>query len=121
MYFTQALSELIHLCMSKYVSSTKVCALISSCVWSLIPFKFLLLVIFIRSISTAMMKIKGEIISPWGTPCSKTIFSVRCSHKRILAIISLRNNCNQLMMSSPELKFLKCHIFICDLWNRKLF
>ena len=35
MYFKQALSELIHLGMSKGMSFAKVCALISSCVWSL--------------------------------------------------------------------------------------
>ena len=34
-----------------------------------LPLMFFLLVILVRSIFTAMMKMNGEIISPWSTPC----------------------------------------------------
>ena len=64
MNFTQALSELMHLCISKDVSSANVCALISSWVCSLISLMCLLFVIFFSKIFTAMMKMKGEIMSP---------------------------------------------------------
>ena len=78
-YCTQAFSDATHLSIKSEVSSAKVCALISSSVWSLMPFICLLLVILIRRISTAMMKMNGEIMSPCGTPCSKEDFQCKMS------------------------------------------
>ena len=65
---------------------------------------FLLLVILMRRISTAMMKMKGEMISPWGTPCLRKILSVMCPPIRIIASLSLKNSDIQRIMSWPKLK-----------------
>ena len=77
MYWTQAFNDAIHLSIKKDVSSAKVCGLIFSSVCNLMHLKCLLLVNFIRSIFTAMIKMKGEILSPWGAPFSRSIFSIR--------------------------------------------
>ena len=65
-YRTHAFNDVTHLSIKSEVSSAKVCALISSSVWRLMPFICLLLVILIRRISTAMIKMNGEIMSPCG-------------------------------------------------------
>ena len=41
-----------------------------------IPLRFLVWLIFIKSISTARIKMYGETKSPWGTPCRRRIFLV---------------------------------------------
>ena len=95
MYHTQAKREMIHLWINSDVSSAKVWAFISSSVSSVIPLICLILVILMRSISTDMMKIKGEIMSPCGTPCSSRIFIVRCTPITMWATLSVKNNFTQ--------------------------
>ena len=60
---THFFSDATHLSINKDVSSAKVCALISSSVCNLMPLMYLLFVILIRRISTAIMRMSGEIMS----------------------------------------------------------
>ena len=104
MYLTQNRSELSVHSIVSVVSSAKVCALISP-VPSGKPLFFLLFLILMRSISTTMMKMKGDIMSPWGTPCFRNILFVRCPPIRIIASLSLKNKDTHWIMSSPKFKF----------------
>ena len=54
---------------------------------------------------------KGEIMSPCGTPCSKRIFPVRCPPMTMWATLSVKNNLTQSIMSSPKLKAFK----VCEM------
>ena len=44
----------------------------------------------------------GEITSPWGTPCSRLMQSVRCPPRRICASLLLRNVLIQVIISGPK-------------------
>ena len=64
--------------------------------------------------STTMMKIKGEIMSPWGTPCLRKILFVRCPPIRIIASLSLNNKDTHQIISSPKFKF--SMVFLIKSW-----
>ena len=76
MYFVAVLRFSSVLSMKSVVSSAKVSAL-DSFVPYVMPVMFLVVVIFISRISTIIMNRYGDIMSPWGTPCSRLMLSVR--------------------------------------------
>ena len=87
--------------MKSVVSSAKVSAL-ASCFAYLIPVMCSVKEIFMSKISTIIMKRYGDIISPWGTPCSRIILSVRCPPVSICASLFFRKVFIQVIMSGPK-------------------
>ena len=104
--------------MNSVVSSAKVSALDSFDAYFM-PVMFFVCVILIRRISTIKMNRYGEITSPWGTPCSRFMQSVRCPPRRICASLCLRNVLIQVIISGPKPSVLRVLCMkLCDMESK---
>ena len=87
--------------MKSVVSSANVSARDSSVAY-VMPVMFFVVVILMSRISTMMINKYGEMMSPWGTPCSRWIRSDRCPPVRICASLSRKKVLIQVIMSWPK-------------------
>ena len=79
----------------------------------MIPVMFFVAVILISKISTMIMKMYGERMSPCGTPCSRFMLFVRWPPSKICVSLFFRNVFIQHMMSGPNPKV--CNVFSINL------
>ena len=60
-------------------------------------------------------------MSPWGTPCSRFILSVRCPPNKICASLFLRNVLIQVTISGPKPRVVSVlYMKLCDMESKAL-
>ena len=85
------------------VSSAKVSER-DACVAYFIPSISCVLLILVSNNSTVRINTYGETTSPWGTPCSKSIFLVSSPPRRMYASLLKNKRETHFRMDDPKLK-----------------
>ena len=82
---------------------------------------YVFFVILISKISTAKMKMNGEMKSPWGTSCSNKILLVRWPPRRILPSLSFEEKFNPCTDVNSKVEFLWHNLYVAMIYQIQSF